>query len=45
MWALNHPTVFLLLVYERGWSMSRYVTWLGDALCLQLLRPPGSAAT
>jgi AcrR family transcriptional regulator len=39
MWTLNHPTVFLLLVNERGWTMSRYVNWLGDSLCQQLLRP------
>jgi AcrR family transcriptional regulator len=38
MWTLNHPTVFLLLVFERGWSMKRYVGWLADALCSQLLR-------
>jgi AcrR family transcriptional regulator len=38
MWTLNHPTVFLLLVFERGWSMKRYVEWLADALCAQLLR-------
>lgn len=37
MWTLNHPTVFLLLVHERGWSMARYERWLGDAFCLQLL--------
>jgi AcrR family transcriptional regulator len=43
MWTLNHPSVFLLLVYERGWTMSRYVNWLGDALCLQLLRPDSAA--
>jgi AcrR family transcriptional regulator len=39
MWTLNHPTVFLLLTYERGWTLNRYVRWLGDSLCLQLLRP------
>jgi AcrR family transcriptional regulator len=37
MWTLNHPAVFLLLVYERGWTMKRYVEWLADALCHQLL--------
>jgi AcrR family transcriptional regulator len=37
MWTLNHPTVFLLLVFERGWSMKRYLDWLADALCSQLL--------
>jgi AcrR family transcriptional regulator len=37
MWTLNHPTVYLLLVHERGWSMRRYERWLADALRLQLL--------
>ncbi len=38
LWTLNHPTMFLLLVQERGWTMTRYERWLGDALCRQLLR-------
>jgi AcrR family transcriptional regulator len=37
MWTLNHPSVYLLLVHERGWSMARYQRWLTDALRLQLL--------
>ena len=36
--ALTLPEVFHLLVVERGWSESRYETWLGDALIGQLLR-------
>lgn len=42
LWTLNHPTVFLLLVHERDWTMSRYERWLTDALCLQLLAPAGA---
>jgi hypothetical protein len=37
LWALNHPTVYALLVGERGWSAERYEQWLGDLLCARLL--------
>ena len=36
--ALTLPEVFHLLVVERGWSHSRYETWLADTLVAQLLR-------
>jgi AcrR family transcriptional regulator len=38
LWTLNHPTVWHLLVRERGWSAEEYERWLGDAFCSQLLR-------
>ena len=38
LWTLNHPTVWHLLVRERGWSAGQYERWLGDAFCSQLLR-------
>jgi AcrR family transcriptional regulator len=37
LWALNHPTVYALLVRERAWSPHRYERWLGDLLRDQLL--------
>lgn len=37
LWALNHPSLYGLLVGERGWSPDRYEQWLGDLLCKQLL--------
>ena len=37
-WTLNHPSVYYLLVYERGWSEERYERWLADAFVHQLLR-------
>jgi AcrR family transcriptional regulator len=38
LWTLNHPSVYQLLVGERGWTLDRYEQWLGDVLCSQLLR-------
>jgi AcrR family transcriptional regulator len=38
LWTLNHPSVYHLLVGERGWAPERYEQWLGDVLCSQLLR-------
>jgi AcrR family transcriptional regulator len=37
MWTLNHPSVYALLVGERGWTPERYDRWLGDLLCSHLL--------
>jgi AcrR family transcriptional regulator len=37
IWTLNHPSVYYLLVYERGWSEERYERWLADVLIQQLL--------
>lgn len=38
LWTLNHPSVWHLLVRERGWTGEQYERWLGDAFCSQLLR-------
>lgn len=37
LWTLNHPTVYWLLVGERGWTDERYGEWLEGALREQLL--------
>ena len=37
LWTLNHPSLYLLLVDERGWTPEHYEQWLADALCSQLL--------
>ena len=37
LWTLNHPSVYGLLVGDRGWSLQQYEEWLGDAFCSQLL--------
>lgn len=37
LWSLNHPSLYALLVAERGWSPERYEHWLSDLLCSQLL--------
>lgn len=35
--ALNHPSLYTLLVGGRGWSPERYEQWLGDLLSERLL--------
>ena len=37
LWTLNHPSVYQLLVGERGWSSERYERWLVATLAEQLL--------
>lgn len=37
LWTLNHPSVYRLLTFERGWSHEDYETWLGDTFCSSLL--------
>lgn len=37
LWTLNHPSVYQLLVAERGWSPERYERWLAATLSEQLL--------
>jgi len=41
LWTLNHPSVYHLLVGERGWMPQQYEEWLGDASCAQLLGSQG----
>jgi AcrR family transcriptional regulator len=38
LWTLNHPSLYTLLVGDRGWSPERYEDWLADLFCSQLLR-------
>lgn len=45
LWTLNHPTVWYLLVRERGWTAENYERWLGDSFCSQLLGARRSSAT
>jgi AcrR family transcriptional regulator len=37
LWTLNHPTVWHLLVTERGWTPDAYEQWTGDVACAELL--------
>jgi AcrR family transcriptional regulator len=39
IWALSGPDQYTQLVFERGWSPTRYEQWLGDALINMLLQP------
>jgi AcrR family transcriptional regulator len=38
IWATNSPELFVLLTVERGWSLTRFETWLADSWCRLLLR-------
>jgi AcrR family transcriptional regulator len=38
LWTLNNPTVYLLLVDGRGWSLDDYEAWLAETVIAQLLR-------
>jgi AcrR family transcriptional regulator len=37
LWTLNHPSVWQLMVGERGWSGDEYEQWFGDISIAQLL--------
>ena len=37
LWTLNNPTVWQLLVDERGWTPEEYERWCADAFCSELL--------
>ena len=39
LWTLNHPSLWQLLVQERGWTPEQYEQWCADTACSQLLRP------
>lgn len=39
LWAINHPTVWILLVGERGWSAEDYEQWTFETAREQLLEP------
>jgi AcrR family transcriptional regulator len=38
LWTLNHPTLWQLLVRQRGWTPDEYERWTADTACSQLLR-------
>ena len=40
LWTLNHPTVWQLLVVQRGWTPDEYERWFADAACSELLAAP-----
>lgn len=40
IWALSGPDQYTQLVFDRGWTPSRYEQWLGDAMINSLLEPP-----
>ena len=39
IWAMTGSEHYTQLVFERGWTSSRYEEWLGDALINMLLKP------
>ena len=39
LWVMGSPDWYIQLVYQRGWTPSRYEVWLGDALINLLLQP------
>jgi AcrR family transcriptional regulator len=40
LWTLNHPTLWQLLVRERGWTPEEHERWWSDIACAELLAPP-----
>jgi AcrR family transcriptional regulator len=45
VWSMNGPEYYTMLVTERGWSLTRFRSWLYEAWCRLLLEPspaPGS---
>lgn len=44
LWTLNHPTVWLLLSRDRGWTADEYGQWFGDAACALLLGGEGGSS-
>jgi AcrR family transcriptional regulator len=39
VWAMTSSELYTQLVFERGWTPSRYEKWLGDSLIMLLLKP------
>ena len=39
LWTLSHPSVWQLLVRERGWTPDAYETWCAEVTCAELLAP------
>ena len=44
LWTISHPSLWQLLVRERGWTPEEYEAWCADTSCAQLLRLPRSRA-
>lgn len=40
LWTISHPSLWQLLVRERGWTPDEYEAWCADTSCAQLLRRP-----
>ena len=38
LWSLSHPSLWQLLVRERGWTPAEYEAWCADTSVAQLLR-------
>jgi len=38
LWTINHPSVWRLLVGERGWTPDAYEQWCAELACSQLLK-------
>ena len=45
LWTINHPSVWRLLVGERGWTPEEYERWAADLACAELLRTDLNRAT
>jgi len=43
LWSLSHPSLWELLVRERGWTPEDYETWCADTSCAQLLDQGGTS--
>ena len=39
LWTISHPSVWQLLVRERGWTPDAYEAWCAEITCAQLLKP------
>jgi AcrR family transcriptional regulator len=37
LWTLNHPSLYYLVVHDRGWAEDQYERWLADSFVHQLL--------
>jgi AcrR family transcriptional regulator len=42
LWALNHPTMWQLLVVQQSWTTTRYALWLDRTLATELLAEDGA---
>ena len=40
LWTISHPSLWQLLVRERGWTPEEYEAWCADTSCAQLLKRP-----